>query len=386
MSKGAVSEGANENVDFDANGKRKRRDSDFVAYNHKPEEIVDKSMVAAAAIKASLKSGDAKSGMAGGSAAGGGATGGGGAVGGDGGGKAPNAGSGKGKPAQPQQAQQPKKPQQAQPQQPPKPKPQPQPQQTQQPQQQERIEMAHLPADVSIIKARFKNRKFLLPLLDQGPNNQFLQMRVALAKAHSMNRTLVLPVWLPHNPKFQHFHPGAPNVPSRDKKLDAISHPFESTFDPELLSRFVRTIDLAAFRLLTGVTARTCLTWRVKQALSRTIGRSLSCNPAKCLRKLPPAVYGARFGGLKTRNRVSAIFMGNKSTAGYATLLAWLLYAVFGISFNANLAASVEQLDSRVGAGDAFANLLGHFGQFTNIISFLVSFFGFSYMMEVVGV
>jgi len=94
------------------------------------------------------------------------------------------------------------------------------------------------------------------------------------------------------------------------------------------------------FRLLTGVTARTCLTWRVKQALSRTIGRSLSCNPAKCLRKLPPAVYGARFGGLKTRNRVSAIFMGNKSTAGYATLLAWLLYAVFGISFNANLAAS----------------------------------------------
>ena len=258
VSKGAVSEGANENVDFDANGKRKRRDSDFVAYNHKPEEIVDKSMVAAAAIKASLKSGDAKSGMAGGSAAGGGATGGGGAVGGDGGGKAPNAGSGKGKPAQPQQAQQPKKPQQAQPQQPPKPKPQPQPQQTQQPQQQERIEMAHLPADVSIIKARFKNRKFLLPLLDQGPNNQFLQMRVALAKAHSMNRTLVLPVWLPHNPKFQHFHPGAPNVPSRDKKLDAISHPFESTFDPELLSRFVRTIDLAAFRLLTDGHVELC--------------------------------------------------------------------------------------------------------------------------------
>jgi hypothetical protein len=66
-----------------------------------------------------------------------------------------------------------------------------------------------------------------------------------------MNRTLVLPVWLPHNPKFQHFHPGAPNVPSRDRKLDQISYPFESTFDPQLLSRFVRTIDLAAFRLLT---------------------------------------------------------------------------------------------------------------------------------------
>ena len=93
MSKGAASEGANENVDFDANGKRKRRDSDFVAYNHKPEEIVDRSMVAAAAIKASLKSGDAKSGAAGGGAAGGGA------AGGDGGGKAPSAGNGaKGKP------------------------------------------------------------------------------------------------------------------------------------------------------------------------------------------------------------------------------------------------------------------------------------------------
>ena len=181
VSKGAASEGANENVDFDANGKRKRRDSDFVAYNHKPEEIVDKSMVAAAAIKAALKSGDGKSGVAGGSAAGGGAAGGGAA---DGGGKAPSAGNGaKGKPAQPQQAQPPKRSQQAQPPPPPKPKPQPQPQ----PQQQERIEMAHLPADVSLIKARFKNRKFLLPLLDQGPNNQFLQMRVALAKARAMH-------------------------------------------------------------------------------------------------------------------------------------------------------------------------------------------------------
>ena len=114
-----------------------------------------------------------------------------------------------------------------------------------------RCRVAHSPADIAVIKARFRNRKFLLPLLDQGPNNQYLQMRVALAKvhwkylarrlawytvwclawcmvwhiawyiawlmtrrvvhcialppsltqAHSMNRTLVLPVWLPHGGK-----------------------------------------------------------------------------------------------------------------------------------------------------------------------------------------
>ena len=60
----------------------------------------------------------------------------------------------------------------------------------------------------------------------------------------------MLPVWLPHNPKFQHFHPGAPAFPSRDLRLDKISYPFESTFDPELLSKFVRTIDLPSFRLI----------------------------------------------------------------------------------------------------------------------------------------
>eukprot|EP01038_Epipyxis_sp_PR26KG_P009270 gene9270-12487_t len=35
---------------------------------------------------------------------------------------------------------------------------------------------------------------------------------------------------------------------------------------------------------------------------------------------------------------------------------------------------------------DRFANLLGHFGQFTNIISFCVSFFGFSYLVHHLGV
>lgn len=37
-------------------------------------------------------------------------------------------------------------------------------------------------------------------------------------------------------------------------------------------------------------------------------------------------------------------------------------------------------------SGDYFAVLLGHFGQFTNIISFLVSFFGFSYIVDKLGV
>lgn len=35
---------------------------------------------------------------------------------------------------------------------------------------------------------------------------------------------------------------------------------------------------------------------------------------------------------------------------------------------------------------DQFANLLGHFGQFTNFLSFLVSFFGFSYLVHHIGV
>lgn len=47
-------------------------------------------------------------------------------------------------------------------------------------------------------------------------------------------------------------------MPSRDKKLDAISHSFESTFDPEQLNRFVRTIDLATFRLLTDGHVELC--------------------------------------------------------------------------------------------------------------------------------
>lgn len=119
---------------------------------------------------------------------------------------------------------------------------------------------ANLPPAVRDVKLRYRNRKFLFPLLDQGPNNQFLQLRVALAKAHAMNRTLVLPVWLPHNPKFQHLHPGAPTTPSRDKRLDAISYPFESTFDPEHLAKQgLRTIDLPTFRLLSDGRVELCL-------------------------------------------------------------------------------------------------------------------------------
>jgi AAA family ATP:ADP antiporter len=39
-----------------------------------------------------------------------------------------------------------------------------------------------------------------------------------------------------------------------------------------------------------------------------------------------------------------------------------------------------------VEAGDGFAQLLGHFGQFTNMLSFLLSFFGFSYLVHNLGV
>ena len=70
----------------------------------------------------------------------------------------------------------------------------------------------------------------------------------------------VLPVWLPHNPKFQHYHPGAPPQPSRDRRLDRISYPFESTFEPEPLEKYVRTIALKDFRALTDGKLERCLT------------------------------------------------------------------------------------------------------------------------------
>lgn len=43
-------------------------------------------------------------------------------------------------------------------------------------------------------------------------------------------------------------------------------------------------------------------------------------------------------------------------------------------------------LDGGAGDGDRFANLLGHFGQVTNMLSFLVSFFGFSFLVRYIGV
>ena len=105
-------------------------------------------------------------------------------------------------------------------------------------------------AEVRQWRRRYHGRKFLFPLLDQGPNNQFLQFRVALAKARQLNRTLVLPIWLPHNPRFLHLHPGAPATPSRDKKLDQVWYPFDAAFEPEAVSRYVRTIPLDTFRAL----------------------------------------------------------------------------------------------------------------------------------------
>ena len=124
---------------------------------------------------------------------------------------------------------------------------------------------------------RFKGRKFLFPLLDQGPNNQYLQFRVALAKAHSLNRTLVLPLWLPHNPKFLHLHPGAPLTPSRDMKLMRLSFPFNETYDTQGLSKYVRTIDLPTFRALSKGKLDVCLSHR--EGFESYLRHSdLSCN------------------------------------------------------------------------------------------------------------
>jgi hypothetical protein len=115
------------------------------------------------------------------------------------------------------------------------------------------------PAELKALRRRFHRRKFLFPLLDQGPNNQFLQFRIALQKAHALNRTLVLPIWLPHNPKFLHFHPGAPATASRDKRLEQMWYPFEVAFDAPSLQLYVRIIPLATFRQLTAGKLERCL-------------------------------------------------------------------------------------------------------------------------------
>jgi len=98
-------------------------------------------------------------------------------------------------------------------------------------------------------------------------------------------------------------------------------------------------------RLTTGVGARVCIMWRLKRWVSRRLGRKLSYNPSKMCRRATAEQLGP-----KTRNRVSAIFLGNKAFAGYTPLIAWLVYDLFGISFGAWLArdpcASLELMPS----------------------------------------
>ena len=115
------------------------------------------------------------------------------------------------------------------------------------------------PSRVRQLQRQYRGRKFVFPLLDQGPNNQFLQFRVAVAKARQLNRTLVLPIWLPHNPRFQHFHPGAPATPSRDKYLEQLWYPFETAFAADALSSYVRTVPLRVFRALSGGRVERCI-------------------------------------------------------------------------------------------------------------------------------
>jgi len=86
-------------------------------------------------------------------------------------------------------------------------------------------------------------------------------------------------------------------------------------------------------RLATGVSGRLCLLWRLKRTIARGLGRSLSINPTKTCRPRPPCYFEP-----KMRNRVSAIFLGNKGTSGYASLVAWLLLSSYGISFSDGLA------------------------------------------------
>ena len=128
------------------------------------------------------------------------------------------------------------------------------------------------------LRRRYLGHRFLFPLLDQGPNNQFLQFRVAMAKARQLNRTLVLPIWLPHNPKFQHLHWGAPQIPSRDQRLNQVWYPFETAFEDGMVTRYVRTIPLVSFRaLLTRGRLESCITAHTRGFESYLRLSRLSC-------------------------------------------------------------------------------------------------------------
>jgi hypothetical protein len=159
------------------------------------------------------------------------------------------------------------------------------------------------PAELKALRRRFHRRKFLFPLLDQGPNNQFLQFRVALQKAHALNRTLVLPIWLPHNPKFLHFHPGAPATASRDKRLEQMWYPFEVAFDAPSLQLYVRIIPLATFRQLTAGKLERCLAHKGGFDVYLRLAR-LSC---ESFDELPEqGVTGAVAGASEVRERLAA--------------------------------------------------------------------------------
>lgn len=177
---------------------------------------------------------------------------------------------------------------------------------------------------------QFHGRKFLFPLLDQGPNNQFLQFRVALAKARQLNRTLVLPIWLPHNPRFQHFHPGAPATPSRDKKLEQLWYPFETAFEPAALDPYVRHIPLHVFRAICGGAVQRCVA-----AHADGFEPYLRLSRITCEKFESRSVHnmGTRFLGFHlydvasgTRERLFEYVKPSKLVAGHATSFAGELF------------------------------------------------------------
>ena len=85
--------------------------------------------------------------------------------------------------------------------------------------------------------------------------------------------------------------------------------------------------------------------WRVRRWMARRLGRSLSWNPRKFGRALPPGAPEP-----KTRQRASAIFLGSRGLPNYAALLAWLSYEAYSISYTSGLArnacTSLELIDT----------------------------------------
>ena len=100
------------------------------------------------------------------------------------------------------------------------------------------------------------------------------------------------------------------------------------------------------------------------------------------------AVFTGFYDGLALILRHTYVMQLMGVTCLYEIVVTVLDYQ-FKVLSTDNLAASAASFGTeidQVNSGARFANLLGHFGQLTNMLSFFVSFFGYSFLVRRVGV